>query len=510
MKRRDFLKSTLAISALGAQIPNMLTRLPSRNRFRWSSIDSDRIVVLVKLNGGNDGINTIIPFQDTKYYQNRPTISLSTNEVIQLSDTAAMHYAMAPLLPFFEAQKMSVIQGVGYPNGNLSHFRSSDIMDTGSNEDEFLSTGWLGRLLELEYPDFPENSPEYPLCIQYNSANLLEFKTTESNTGLYLYDPDTMYNLITGNYINDQDDQTPNSYGGDELEFLRELDFMSLGYSEVINNAAQNSSNSILQYPNTNLGQQFALTAKLISGGLPTPFYRLYQHGYDTHIEQQSRHSQLLDDLSNSLATFLSEMDALGLLDRILIVTTSEFGRRVNQNGSEGTDHGTSTPTLVFGSQLNSNFFGNSPNFDQLDQNGNLQIQFDYRQVYSTLITNWFGLPESVVQNIFGNYFESIPFINQSLSNSSPIIAKGFELHPAYPNPFNPTTTLSYSLPKKDYVVIRLIDLRGKTTKTYRLGKQNPGKNIFKIDGSSLASGTYWVHIESSGKTLSQKITLLK
>ncbi len=510
MKRRDFLKSSLAITAVGAHIPNMLFGIPKRRSFRWSSIDSDRIVVLVKLNGGNDGLNTIVPFQETQYYQQRPTLALTADETPQLTDTAAMHPAMTPLLPFYEEQKMSIIQGVGYPNGNLSHFRSSDVWDTGSNEDEYLSTGWLGRLLELEYPGFPDNSPEYPLSIQYNSANLLEFKTSESNTVLYLYDPDTMYAVITGNYVADQDNETPDTYGGDELEFLREMDFMSFGYSEVINQTVQNAPNTVLQYPETNIGQQFALTARLIAGGLATPFYRLYQHGYDTHIEQQSRHTQLLDELSSSLAVFLSEMEALGLLDRILVVTTSEFGRRVNENGANGTDHGTSAPTLIFGSQVNAGIFGNDPDFDQLDGNGNLQMQFDYRQIYSTLITHCFGLAESTAQNVFGDYFAPIPFIDQALSTGSQISPDGFALHPAYPNPFNPTTTLSYTLPIKEYVIIRLLDPRGRTLKTHRLGRQNPGRNTFRIDGRNLASGAYFAQVESGGTALSQKITLLK
>ena len=279
MKRRDFIKSSLALYALGSYLPTAL--LGSKNRFSYrnSNIDSDRIVILIKMNGGNDGLNTLIPFQNSSYYQERPAIAIPSEQSLPITDTLAFHPALENWQRFFEQQKLAIIQGVGYDNGNLSHFRSSDIWDTGSNEDIELTTGWLGRLLELEYPGFPDNAPEHPLALQYNSANLLEFKTETSNTGLYLYDPNTMYSIISGNYIDNLNSNIPETYGGDELAFIRELDHMSFSYSQIISEAAQNAPNTIMNYPNTNIGQQFKITAQLIAGGLSTPFYRLYQNG---------------------------------------------------------------------------------------------------------------------------------------------------------------------------------------------------------------------------------------
>ena len=154
----------------------------------------------------------------------RPTIAISAEELYPITDTLGFHPALNNWQELFNAQKMAIIQGVGYQNGNLSHFRSSDIWDTGSNEDIVLTTGWLGRLLETEYPDFPNNSPEHPLAIQYNSANLLEFKTADSNTGLYIYDPEIMESIITGNYIDNINQNIPDTFGGDELAFIKELD----------------------------------------------------------------------------------------------------------------------------------------------------------------------------------------------------------------------------------------------------------------------------------------------
>jgi len=510
MKRRDFIKSSVVLSALGAGIPSLLLAANKRFSFRNSAIDSDRIVLFIKMNGGNDGLNTVIPFQNASYYQERPLVSIPNGQSLPITDTLALHPALESWQSLFNEQKLAIIQGVGYIDGNLSHFRSSDIWDTGSDEDEELTTGWLGRLLELEYPGFPNNAPDHPLAIQFNSANLLEFKTSESNTALYLYDPDTMYSLITGNYVNDQNEEIPDTYGGDELAFIRELDYMSFNYSQVVNEAAQNAPNTIMNYPNTNIGEQFKVTARLIAGGLATPFYRLYQHGYDTHVEQLYRHEQLLSELADALNVFLTEMDTLSLLDRILIVTTSEFGRRVIENASEGTDHGTSAPVLVFGSQTNGGVFGVDPDLQNLDENGNLPVQFDYRQIYTTLMANWFGLNASTVNNVFNGDFQTIPFVQQALGSKPSIGPDGFRLNPAYPNPFNPTTMLPYTLPEEENVTIRLLDLRGRVLKVHHQGKQKAGNHLFKLDGKNLSSGSYIAQVEAAGSTLTQKISLIK
>ena len=473
-------------------------------------MNSNQVVLFIKMNGGNDGLNTVIPFQNASYYQERPLVSIPNGQSLPITDTLALHPALESWQSLFNEQKLAIIQGVGYIDGNLSHFRSSDIWDTGSDEDEELTTGWLGRLLELEYPGFPNNAPDHPLAIQFNSANLLEFKTSESNTALYLYDPDTMYSLITGNYVNDQNEEIPDTYGGDELAFIRELDYMSFNYSQVVNEAAQNAPNTIMNYPNTNIGEQFKVTARLIAGGLATPFYRLYQHGYDTHVEQLYRHEQLLSELADALNAFLTEMDALSLLDRVLIVTTSEFGRRVIENSSEGTDHGTSAPVLVFGSQANGGVFGVDPDLQNLDENGNLPVQFDYRQVFSTIITDWFGLGQETASNVFGEEFESIPFIQSQLSTKNIILPSKFEVQPAYPNPFNPKTTIHFSIPSKSHVKINIFNILGELIQEYNLGFIKPGDQMFTLNGKSLPSGQLMIQLITDFGVMSQKVTLLK
>ena len=410
---------------------------------------------------------------------------------------------------------MAIIQGVGYQNGNLSHFRSSDIWDTGSNEDIVLTTGWLGRLLETEYPDFPNNSPEHPLAIQYNSANLLEFKTADSNTGLYIYDPEIMESIITGNYIDNINQNIPDTYGGDELAFIKELDYMAFNYCQILSDSAQNAPNTIFSYPTTNIGNQFKITSKLITGGLSTPFYRLYQNGYDTHIDQLSRHEQLLSELSSALNVFINEMETLGLLDRILIITTSEFGRRVYENGSGGTDHGTSAPLFIFGSKINSGIYGVDPDFNQLDENDNPLVQFDYRQIYTSIITDWFGLNQSVANQVFSENFNRISFVNTNMSSGNYIKPRRIEIQAPYPNPFNNSITLDYKLFKDSNVEIVIFDVKGNKVKNLFSGEQISGFKSIKWNainnkGKKVPAGEYLAQIKIGDFTQTKKMIFVK
>ena len=509
MKRRDFIKTSMVISAFGTRLPLMAVGRKQRQLGRTSQWESDRIVILIKLNGGNDGLNTVIPIQDDIYYQARPTLAIPSDQTLSLNDMTGLHPSLYPIHPFYQNGQVGIIQGVGYQQGNLSHFRSSDIWVTGSDANEHLTTGWLGRLFENEYPDFPDGVPEHPLAIQYNSANLLEFRTSQSNVGMMVFDPEQMYAIITGNYVPGEDDPAPETYGGEELSYIREIDTLSMEYSEVINESAQAGFNTI-EYPENNIGYQMALTAKLISGGLGTPVYRLYQPGYDTHANQANTHDNLLQDVSSSIAALLQDLSNQGLQDRVMVMTTSEFGRRVYENGSLGTDHGTSAPCLFFGSSIVPDIFGDNPDLTNLNNNNNMQVQYDFRQIYSTLIKDWFGLPEYIAQNVFGQSFDPIPFVQEPLSVKPPVLPAHFKVHAAFPNPFNPTTVIGYTLPASGNVNIRIIDSSGRLIQNNHLGPITKGHHTFRVDGRKWASGAYFAQVETGGTILTQKITLLK
>ena len=290
---------------------------------------------------------------------------------------------------------------------------------------------------------------------------------------------------------------------------------MAFNYCQILSDSAQNAPNTIFSYPATSIGNQFKITSKLITGGLSTPFYRLYQHGYDTHGDQTSRHEILLSELSTALNVFINEMETLGLLDRILIVTTSEFGRRVYENGSGGTDHGTSAPVFIFGSNINSGIFGSDPDFNHLDENDNLQVQFDYRQVYTSIITDWFGLDQSVANQVFSENFSKISFVNTSLRSENYINPANVEIQAPYPNPFNNMVTLNYKLFKECNVKISIFDINGNLVKNLFYGRQNSGFQSIKWNATSnkgrvVSAGEYFARIELGNFTQIKKMTFVK
>lgn len=510
MKRRDFIKSSIALSLLGKKLPLFAYQTRRNTHHRSSQWDTDRIVILIKLNGGNDGLNTLIPINNDIYYQKRSSLAINPSETIPINEELGFHPSLSPLMDLYNNDKMGIIHGVGYPDPNLSHFRSSDIWVTGSEANIHWNTGWLGRLFQLEYPDFPDNSPEFPLAIQFNSANLLEFQMDGTNAGNMVFDPEIMYQIVMGNYVPSENDPPPDTAGGEELSFIREVDLNTFEYSGIIYDSAINGSTSV-DYPNSDIATQLALTSKLISGGLNTPIYRLSQSGYDTHANQSDLHSELLSDVSEAIHAFMVDMENQGLQDRVLVMTTSEFGRRVEDNYSEGTDHGTSGPMMVFGSQIQPEIFGNQPSLTELDQNGNLLYQFDFRQLYSTLITDWFGLPSDIAETVFQSSFEPIPFIQNPLSIQKPVpIASNFKVEPAFPNPFNPATMIRYHLPQSSNVTIRLLNSKGIEVKTFHQGRLQEGTHIFTLHGNLFSSGLYFLQVEAGGTRRTQKVTLLK
>ena len=511
MKRRDFIKASMVMSILGAKLPLMALGKSHQNiRRKTGTWESDRILVLIKMNGGNDGLNSVIPVFDSLYHQARPTLAFNENQALMVTEDSGFHPQMASLFPIFQNGEMGIIHGVGYPQSNLSHFRSSDIWVTGSPSNEIWTSGWLGRLFQNEYPNFPDGAPDHPVAIQFGSANLLEFQSTQTNFATMLFDPEVMYAIINENYVPGSNDPPPATYGGDELNFVRELDLTTLEYSEEIYAAGQDG-NLTVEYPNNNLGEQLAVTAKLISGGLMTPIYRLHIGGFDTHAGQSNDHSQRLNQTSNAISAFLQDLKNQGLDDRVMVMTTSEFGRRVGENGSNGTDHGTSGPVFTFGTTTIGDVYGSQPSLSNLDNNNNLLVEHDFRQVYSTLIEDWFGMDSSISQSVFQDTFDPIPFVANPLSvNGSPTVPDSFTLFPAFPNPFNPATNIRFELPSEARATIRVFDLKGREVQTHNLGKLNSGQHDFRLDCRDLSSGVYHIQVEAAGSVQSQRVTLAK
>ena len=447
---------------------------------------------------------------DSIYYNKRPNLGIKASDALPIQYDTYLHPSLVNSQALFKQGLMSMVHGVGYPESNLSHFRSSDIWVTASGADRVWNTGWLGRMFANDYPNYPSNIPDHPIGIQMGSANLLEFQTEETNMATMLGNTDSLYKIIDENYVTGSSDPAPNSYGGEELKYIRAIDESTYEFSGVINDAGDKGKNTF-EYPETNIGLQMAVAAKLISGGLTTPVYRLNYSGFDTHANQWNDHIRLLRELDQAVYAFLKDMGDQGLLEKVLVVTTSEFGRRVKENGSVGTDHGTAGPTLFYGAPLRSNIIGFQPNLSDLTRGGNIHMQHDYRQIYSTIMQDWFGLSTDTVKNILEDNYDPIAVINEPLSTDEKVnVPSTFKLHPAYPNPFNPAAEIRIELPKQSQVKISVYNIAGRRVMQKELGRHNIGEHSFRIVSNGWASGAYIVQVEALGSVLTQRVTYLK
>jgi len=516
MKRRQFLKNSLAIGLGSALIPRWIQPLLA-NSDTLRDKGQNRILVILNLGGGNDGLNTIIPFTDDNYYNLRPNIAIPQNEVIPISDSLGFNPALAPLLDLWNKENIAIVQNVGYSQQDLSHFRSTDIWRSGSDVDQFISTGWVARYLETLYSDYVENPPEEPMSLQQGSTDGLLLTGNEGVPGVIVDDPSIFYNLVNETYENEYNNVPPETIGGDELSYVRQIDNNSFAYAGVIQAAAEMGQNTV-EYPNNSMGTQLSIIAKLLSGGLYTPIFLTHQYGYDTHNNQLNDQNNLLSVLSSSIGPFFQDLANLGLKDRVVLLTTSEFGRRPFENGSNGTDHGTAAPQLVIGSKVKGGIYGSNPNMTEFDSNANLLHEFDFRQLYATILSEWFDLPYTDIENILFHPFETFPIIENRFSlNSDPIrreglmgIPKDFTLSNAYPNPFNPVTQMTYGVKQNSLVDIRVFDLKGRQV-LHPVHKVRPaGYYRLNLNGRSLPNGNYSVVMNAGNTTRKTKITVVK
>ena len=403
MNRRDFLKTSsrgTAAFTLGGFLARAYGSAQAIGPMAASALtDTDRILILIRLDGGNDGLNTLVNFEDDAYYQARSDLNISKSDALPLTDTQGLHPELTGFKALYDEGHMMAVQGVGYPNPNRSHFRSTDIWMTASDANEYLTHGWLGRYLETQVTGDPETLPEHPVAVDIGPVLSLALLGKNGAMGIALKDPRQFFYLVDqGNKILDgQKLPTP---AGFELDFVRQVNFESLQYSKQVQDAAETGENTA-EYPDSTLADQLALIARLIDGGLKSRVYLVSQRGYDTHSNQLSRHGTLMKDLNGAVSAFQNDLKQLGHQDRVLGLTVSEFGRRVKENGSAGTDHGTAAPLFLFGTSLIGGIHGPVPRFNALDDRGDFHHDFDFRQVYASVLHQWFNVPGDIVQLVF-------------------------------------------------------------------------------------------------------------
>jgi uncharacterized protein (DUF1501 family) len=416
MTRREFIQKGLTIVALGTTAPSFLTRtaLAMANPFDIAQVTSrpgvpdDNVLVVVQMGGGNDGLNTIVPFNDDMYYRARPRLAIPKNDVIRVNGDLGFHPKMAKLKEMLDRGTMAVIQGVGYPNPSRSHFKSMEIWHTADPEGRAMRVGWIGRYFDskcpvCEVPTVGMNvGPSMPLAMR-----------AESGQGVTLDSPDAFQWMPTMDGIGAREEQelfkmlnapAPNEPG--TIDFLRHTAMNAVLSSERVRDAVRQYKGGI-DYPNNRFASSMRLIAQMIAGRLPTKVYYAHMTGFDTHAGQQGVHDTLLEQLSLGIDAFYRDLEAQGNADRVLVVAFSEFGRRVAENGSNGTDHGTAAPMFVFGKRIKPGFHGGQPSLaDLVDQD--LKHNVDFRAVYATVLDGWLGADPG---KILGADFARVPFL---------------------------------------------------------------------------------------------------
>jgi uncharacterized protein (DUF1501 family) len=406
MQRRAFFRTSVPVL-----LPALINGLPLRvlASSSWLSraardVAGDRVVVLIQLNGGNDGLNTVIPLEtyDT-YYKARTNIAIPADKILRLEgvDGTGLHPAMSGMQKLFNEGKLAIVQGVSYPQPNYSHFRATDIWLTGADAGQVLPTGWAGRYLDSVFPNFPQNYPNPrmpdPLAIQVGSLVSPALQGPSLTMGMAISNPNSFYQLI-----DDKDEPVSNSRAGDQLAYIREMSVKTDQYAGVIKKAAQKVTKQSDNYPAAGknpLADQLKIVARLVAGGLQTRIYLVSMGGFDTHARQTDvadttagAHAKLLARLSEAIDVFQDDLNYLQVSQRVIGMTFSEFGRRIQSNASGGTDHGAAAPVFIFGEGVHSGIVGQNPVWpEQLTVNDNLAMQYDFRAIYNTLLEKWFG-----------------------------------------------------------------------------------------------------------------------
>lgn len=372
--------------------------------------EKDRsVLVLVQLAGGNDGLNTVIPFEDADYYRLRPTLGIAKDKVLRLSDTLGLHPSCTAMHTLFQSGKLGVVQNVGYPNPNRSHFRSMEIWETASASDEFSDTGWVGRFLDNACQGMPADTHD-PVAIHITNGVPQSFTSTgtHSTFGLVPGSGSRRDNEETRKLLESMLDvpSTSAEIASGNSTFLKQTLMDTLvtekKVQRVIGDYRPGAS-----YPFSPLATSLRNVAALVAARMPTRIYFVSIGGFDTHSNQVGQHAGLLTQLSDALAAFQKDLESKKLDEQVTTMTFSEFGRRPSENDSRGTDHGTAAPLFVMGSKVKAGLHGTAPSL-QLERNQDLLFSTDFRKVYATALEGWLGCP---ADKVLGQKFEPMAFL---------------------------------------------------------------------------------------------------
>ncbi len=507
MKRRSFLKNgALASMSLPFVQNGFSMQAVAKQLFEVPKSAEDKILVLIRMNGGNDGLNMVFPRdQYAELLVQRSNILVPESEILPLTLEVGLHPKMTGLQTIFNEGKLSVIQNVGYPEPNRSHFRSMDIWTTGSL-DINQTSGWLGRYFDGAYPNFPDAYPNIdypdPFAISMGSEVSTTCQGLMGNFSHAVSDPFNSSNLLMTSVTND------GTYYGGQIEYISTLINQTNEYGQQISSAASaGNSLSGLYDPQNPLAVQLKYIAQMISGGLKTKVYILNVNGFDTHDAQVDQndvkegvHPNLLKRISDAVRAFQHDLELLGLEQRVAGLTFSEFGRQIASNGSFGTDHGDAAPVLLFGSCISNGIIGANPQIpDQINNQAGLDMTIDFRDIYASILKDWFEVDLQVIQGLFEQnitYYDILQGCTTAVNENA--IAQ-FEKSIVFPNPSLGKHQLKF-ISTNEFIEIYLFDQSGRMLQKSFEGHLNAGQQILTFDLGYLQSGRYHYLLKSASK----------
>jgi uncharacterized protein (DUF1501 family) len=509
IRRRDFIKSTTMVS-----IPFLLGgfRLFGLTRQIGPPLNSenDRILVLVQLQGGNDGLATVY---HAAQYANlnavRNNIVVPENTILGLKNGYGFHGAMHGMKELWDNEALGIVQNVGYPNQNRSHFRSTDIWHSASSAEVFESRGWMGRCYDLAHSDYPNGYPNanspHPFALTMGKIVSETCQGRNANYSLSLLDPFNPGNALVG-----AEGDIPMDCYGDALSFVNATVAQTNAFASVISKAANAGNNLSPKWSGltTELSKKLKNVARLISGGLKTKVYIVQLGGFDTHDNQvvdgttdTGIHSDLLKELSDAICAFQDDLRLLKVDDKVIGMTYSEFGRRIRSNAALGTDHGTAAPVFLFGSCIKQQIMGDHPEIDsQVGIDEGVPMQFDFRDIYATVLHNWLGLNATDVSNVIHPDTQTLPLFKsgciETTSVNQGFRETDFEIS-LYPNPASDHVRIELnSVAGVNHISV--FDGKGGLVEKLRIENDSLKKNSTYLNVSHYLSGPYFVHVQTS------------
>lgn len=573
MKRRKFLRDTLMSGGaltLGGFPINLLAQESQLSKLAATSTN-DRVLIILQLHGGNDGLNSLIPIDEyDQYYSRRANIAIpktGTNRaLIELDSTlpsaakVGLHPDMGAMKQLYDYGRLGVIQGVSYSNNNGSHFRGRDIWFMGGGANDYFSSGWIGRYLQQAYKpqtypdDFPNAEMQDPLAIELGSdVSLVFHQNGNIPSSISLGgNPETFADLVDSleGFVDEGIDPRgkppvglDNSPYGKEMNWILGLEDKTEDYAQRLRQVWDASSESSATYPETYpfnapknskrnpLSGQLQLIARLLEGGgagqgVKTKVFLLRIGGFDTHADQVENydptmgvHAAQMYHISTAMKAFQDDLKARGMEEKVLTMTTSEFGRRIGSNGSYGTDHGTGAPMFLFGPHAKSGVLGNVPNLNL----SNVEMQYDFKQIYAAILKDWFELDDATIQNdiLFRDYrngnddnggvYEPLDIIDSNVITSvNEFIKDKFHMKPCYPNPAKEQVTFNYKINSFTSVKLVLTDMFGRYSNIIVDEIKRPGEYQVTLPVNNLPAGQYIYNFQAGPIKESKKLTIIK